>query len=133
VESGGKVTIRAVSPACLQPYQWESKTDWYDASKHSANFLLLDNVPGYFSRFNPAPGALLLLNRYYGKPKFDDTGTYRIVRGNKAFQYEARVYSGNLLAALPRLQTTLPNPPPWLVKNLLSQGSKVPRGADVCS
>src|SRR5262249_41030139 len=42
VESGGKVTIRAVTPACLQPYQWESKSDWYDATQHNANFLLLD-------------------------------------------------------------------------------------------
>jgi hypothetical protein len=133
VESGGKVTIRAVSSACLQPYQWESKAEWYDPNQHSANFLLLDNVPGYFSKFAPAPGPLLLLNRWYGKPKFDNTGSYRIVRGNKEYQYTARVYPGNLLTALPRLGTTMPNPPAWLVKNLLSQGVKVPRGTGVCS
>ena len=133
VESGGQVTIRAVTPACLQPYQWESKSDWYDATQHSANFLLLDNVPGYFSKFNPAAAALLLLNNWYGHPRFDNIGTSRMVRGNQQFQYVARVYPGNLLASLPRLQATMPNPPAWLVKQLISQGSKVPRGAGDCS
>jgi hypothetical protein len=133
VESGGQVTIRAVTPACLQPYEWESKSDWYDATQHSANFLLLDNVPGYFSKFNPAAAALLLLNNWYGKPRFDNIGTFQMVRGNQQFQYVARVYPGNLLAGLPRLQSTMPNPPAWLVKQLTSQGSKVPRGPGACS
>lgn len=133
VESGGKVTIRAVSSSCLQPYPWESKAEWYDATRHNANFLLLDNVPGYFSKFDPAAPALLLLNKLSGKAKFDDAGTYHMVRGYPQYQYEARVYPGNVLAALPRLQTMMANPPAWLVKELLSQGSKVPRGAGVCS
>jgi len=133
VESGGKVTIRAVSSSCLQPYPWESKDDWYDASKHYANFLLLDNVPGYFSRFNPAPPPLLLLNKLSGKAKYDDTGSYHMVRGYPQYQYEARVYPGNVLTALPRLPALTANPPAWLVKELLSDGSKVPRGAGVCS
>lgn len=133
VESGGKVTIRAVSSSCLQPREWESRADWYDATQHNANFLLLDNVPGYFNKFDPAPSPLLLLNKWYDKAKFDNTGSYKMVQGLPQYQYTARVYSGNLLAALPRLRTTVANPPAWLVKNLLSQGIKVPRGADVCS
>ncbi|HEX6448659.1 MAG TPA: hypothetical protein VF060_04270 [Trebonia sp.] len=133
VESGGKVTIRAVSSACLQPYPWESKADWYDPAKHNASFLLLDNVPGYFSKFDAAAPALKLLNKWYRHPHYDEIGSYKMVRGYPQYQYEARVYSGNLLAAMPRLRTTITNPPDWLVKQLLSEGSKVARGAGVCS
>jgi hypothetical protein len=108
VESGGKVTIRAVSPACLQPYQWESKSDWYDPAGHSANFLLLDNVAGYFSQFSPSPPALQLLRRWLGRTTFDDTGAFHMAGGNRLYQYEARVYNGNLLAVLPRVAATVP-------------------------
>ena len=132
VESGGAVTVRAVTPACLQPYQWESKAEWYDPARHHANFLLLDNVPGYFSKFSPSAAGLMLLNRWLGISTHDDTGTYTMVRGSPQYQYEARDYHGNLLAMLPRLRATMPNPPAWLVRQLRSQGNTVPHGADDC-
>jgi hypothetical protein len=108
VESGGKVTIRAVSPACVLPYRWESKSEWYNPAGHNANFLLLDNVPGFFSQFSPSSAGLLLLNRWLGEPAFDDTGTSQLVGGHPLYQYEARVYNGNLLTALPRLRNAVP-------------------------
>ncbi|MBO0804297.1 MAG: hypothetical protein J2P25_14635 [Nocardiopsaceae bacterium] len=132
VESGGNVTVRAVTPACMQPYQWESKSSWYDPSAHSANFVLLDNVPGYFSKFSPAAAALLLLKKWYGGAQFDDTGSHHMVRGYPLYQYEARVYSANLLATMPRLRSTMPHPPAWLVKELTSKGNRVPRGKAAC-
>jgi len=62
VETGGALTIRAVTPGCIQPYKWESKKDWYDPRKYSANFILIDNLPGYFSQFDPSGPALRLLD-----------------------------------------------------------------------
>lgn len=129
VESGGKVTIRAVTPACLQPYEWESKAEWYDRSAHSANFLLLDNVEGYFSKFSPAPAALLLLSDWYHGARFYSTGQSAGESGNA---YVARVYNGDLLEAMPRLRATMPHPPAWVIKQLRSQGSKVRLGAAAC-
>lgn len=68
VETGGKVTVRAVTPACLQPYTWESKADWYNPEAHNANFVLLSNLPGYFTQFNPSGAALTLLNTWSQPP-----------------------------------------------------------------
>lgn len=133
VESGGTVRIRAVSPACLQPYQWESKAQWYEPSRHKADFLLLDNVPGFFSQFSPSPSALILLNRWLGTARHDDAGSHKMVNGFPLYQYEARVYTGNLLTQLPRLNSAVPNPPPWLVTQLRTAGNTVLRGPHVCS
>jgi hypothetical protein len=132
VESGGRVTVRAVSSACLQPYEWESKADWYDPGKHDANFLLLSNVPGYFSQYTPSPAALLIL-RHSFSIKFDDTGSYRIVNGYPQYQYEARVYSGNLLTMLPQIRTEVTSQPAWLRSELKAAKDTAPSGPGACS
>jgi hypothetical protein len=121
VETGGAVTIRAVTPACLQPYLWEAKSEWYQASQHHANFLLLSNVPGYFDKFAVSSGALLLLNNWYGDPKYVQTGTYKIVNGYRQYEYQARVYPVNLLSPMHRLYNNLTSPPPWLLRALHGQ------------
>jgi hypothetical protein len=121
VETGGAVTIRAVTPACLQPYLWEAKSEWYQASQHHANFLLLSNVPGYFDKFAVSSGALLLLNNWYGNPKYVQTGTYKIVNGYRQYEYQARVYPVNLLSPIHRLYNNLTSPPPWLLRRLNGQ------------
>jgi hypothetical protein len=118
VESSGKVTIRAVTSSCLQPREWESKAGWYDPSRHTANFLLLSSVPGYFSQFSASSGALLLLNRWFGSKRDDTGGVIKVVNGNPISSYEARVYRANLLAAIPKLETSLTNPPAWLLREL---------------
>src|SRR6202041_2996924 len=64
-DTGGAVTIRAVSPSCMQPYEWENKLDWYDPSKSTANFLLLSNESGYFTSFAVRGTALDLLNKKF--------------------------------------------------------------------
>lgn len=120
VETGGKVTIRAVTPGCLQPYLWESKLAWYDPAQHSANFILLSQVTGYFSKFAVSRAALLSLNQWYGTP----AGLPRIPQwhfgggGQQNSYYSARVYPANLLAQMPRVKEAVTNPPPWLVKQL---------------
>ena len=107
VQTGGAVTVRAVTPACLQPYQWESKRDWYDPKQHSANFILLSNVPGYFSKFAVSGDALRLLNRWYGPPGYPPGWPRYLHTGG---YYTARVYPGNLLTQLPRVASALNSP-----------------------
>jgi hypothetical protein len=132
VESDGKVTIRAVTSACLQPYLWEANTNWYDSGSHYANFVLINTVPGgeYPVRvFEPAGWALETLNVWDGKlgghpgyPEGYSTGGTHIVGGIQIWPYTARKYPVNLLSQLPHLVTQITNPPPWLRQSLLSQG-----------
>jgi hypothetical protein len=107
VQTGGAVTVRAVTPACLQPYRWESKRDWYDPRLHSANFILLSNVPGYFSKFAVSGAALRLLNQWYGPPGYPAGWPRYLHTGG---YYHVRVYPGNLLAQLPRVASALNSP-----------------------
>lgn len=125
VETGGSVTVRAVTPACLQPYKWESKQIWYDPKHHSANFILLSQVPGYFSKFAVNGAALRLLNKWYGPPNYSggwphhlNTGGYYLAPASddpsqivKIWYYTARVYPGNLLKDVPRIAAALNDPP----------------------
>ena len=107
VQTGGAVTVRAVTPACLQPYRWESKRDWYDPRLHSANFILLSNVPGYFSKFAVSGAALRLLNKWYGPPGYPAGWPRYLHTGG---YYHVRVYPGNLLTQMPRVASALNSP-----------------------
>jgi hypothetical protein len=125
VETGGRVTVRAVSSACLQPYPWENKTSWYDPTLHSANFILLSSLPGYFTQFSASGDALQLLNNWsHGPAKHDDFDGYfykkiQVPGKNGTMVSElgrfpwvsARVYPLNLLTELPRLKSQLNDPP----------------------
>jgi hypothetical protein len=150
VETGGAVTIRAVTPACLQPYPWESRSDWYDPTQHVANFVLLSDVAGYFTKFAAAGSALYVLNVMSYQPPYNklpvpqsyvsplykgyrwpanlylDVTTYPTVPGSKTpppplWKYSARVYPFNLLTALPELKQTMNSPPHWLLTYLNGQ------------
>jgi hypothetical protein len=107
VETGGKVTVRAVTPACMQPYKWESKPSWYDAKLNSANFVLLSQEPGYFTQFAVNGVALQLLNNWYGPPNYPPGWPHYHRYGG----YTAREYPGNLLTQLPRIAKVMNNPP----------------------
>lgn len=113
VETGGAVTVRAVTSGCLQPYRWESKEDWYDPKLHSANFLVISNLDGYFTHFAPNAGALRLLDNLssgrVAHHNFDKDG--KPVPGGRFPWISARVYPMDLLTALPSVATTLNNPP----------------------
>lgn len=117
VDTGGRVTIRAVSPACLQQYSWENKPTWYDPKQQSANFLLLDNVSGYFSQFGASGTSLDVLNALNPGSGHQTLGTggYFISPSDTGSQvtwnYEIRVYQGNLLAQLPILEDQLNGQP----------------------
>jgi len=107
VDTGGRVTIRAVSPACLQAYAWENKPTWYDPTQHSANFLLLSNVSGYFSQFGASDVSLDVLKDTYPTSERAtlSTGGYTVTPRSNGTQitwnYQVLVYDGNLLAQLP--------------------------------
>ena len=110
VDTGGAVTIRAVSPSCIQPYEWENKLEWYDPTKNVANFVLLSNQPGYFSSFQARGEALTWLqNQYpdmYGRLNY---GNYFFVPKavTPTWDYQVRTYQGNILTQLPALYTQL--------------------------
>jgi hypothetical protein len=115
VDTDGAVTIRAVSPSCMQPYEWENKLDWYDPSKNTANFLLLSNESGYFTSFAVRGTALDLLNKKFPGKKRDtlDYGNYFFVKGKKLpfYDYNVRTYQGNLLNELNPLHNALNGKP----------------------
>ena len=110
VDTGGAVTIRAVSPSCIQPYEWENKLEWYDPAKNVANFVLISSRPGYFSSFQPRGTALRLLqDMYKGRTDDMDYGNYFFVSNSQTptYDYEARTYQGNVLTQLPALNKAL--------------------------
>jgi hypothetical protein len=95
VDTGGAVTIRAVTQGCLQPYAWESKAAWYAPAQHTATFLLTSGDPGYFSEWRTSPAALRRLGALVpgaGRRVLDPGGGYAV-----------HFYQGNLLAALPQV------------------------------
>jgi hypothetical protein len=60
VGTGRQVTIRAVTTGSgkIVPYQWEGKTSWYDPGTQYANFVVLQNQPGFFNQWAPAGEVL---------------------------------------------------------------------------
>jgi hypothetical protein len=63
VDTGGAVTVRAVTQGCLQPYAWESRPAWYDPAAGTASFVLESSGPGYFGRWRASPAALRRLGQ----------------------------------------------------------------------
>ncbi len=136
VETGGTVTIRAITPACLQPYQWESKADWYDPAQHDANFILLSTYGGYFTKFAASGTALKQLDTWSQPPYVTstvpafynvpaklwpahlNTGGFTLVpvtrnghtRLVQVYAYTARLYPLNLLTEQQKLKATLGSP-----------------------
>jgi hypothetical protein len=115
VDTGGAVTIRAVSPSCVQPYEWENKLEWYDPTKNVANFILISSQPGYFSSFQARGSALDWLIKQYPKNKLDrlDYGDYFFTQNatTPTYDYNVRVYQANILTKLPALKAALNGTP----------------------
>jgi hypothetical protein len=88
VGTGGRVTIRAVTTAGggLVPYRWEARSPWYDPRTRYANFVVLQNQPGFFNEWQPAAAA----RATFGAPaQTFRTGPYTVL-----------VWTQNLLPAL---------------------------------
>jgi hypothetical protein len=87
VDSDGRVQVRALAMATVQPDMWMSNDDWYNATQHYANFIVLDSGPGFMNRWEP----LALVTQYFGHPaRVYLTGWYTIL-----------VYDKNLLRDIP--------------------------------
>lgn len=95
VDTGGAITIRAVTQGCLQPYAWESRPAWYDPARDTARFVLESGGTGYFSRWQASPAALRQLDTLL-------PGARRVTL-DPGEGYQVYVYRGNLLAQLPHL------------------------------
>jgi hypothetical protein len=95
VDTGGAITIRAVTQGCLQPYAWESRPAWYAPPGHRASFVLESSGTGYFSQWRASPVALRRL------------GALLPAAGHAALdpgeRYTVHAYQGNLLDRLPLL------------------------------
>jgi hypothetical protein len=94
LDSSGTVTIRPLVNhfGGLVPYQWEASRSWFGWRSHDANFVVLDQQPGYFSYWSPARE----LRTVFGPP----ATTYR------TGPYTIMVWHQNLLAALHHWQST---------------------------
>jgi hypothetical protein len=88
VGTGGRVTIRAVTTGGgkIVPYQWEGKPGWYAPGTQYANFVVLQNQPGFFTEWSPGREV----RATFGAPaQTFHTGPYTVL-----------VWKQNLLAAL---------------------------------
>ena len=87
VDSDSRVQVRALEKATLQRDQWMADGDWYNAKLHYANFVVLDNAPGFMNHWEPRA----LVEKYFGAPaRTYQTGPYTIV-----------IYDKNLLPDIP--------------------------------
>jgi hypothetical protein len=93
-KGGSEVTIRPLVDhfGGLVPYQWEASRSWFGGRSHDANFIVLDQQPGYFSYWSPAREVRTV----FGPP----ATTYR------TGPYTIMVWHQNLLATLHHWQSS---------------------------
>ncbi|MGH3206132.1 MAG: hypothetical protein ACRDNO_00060 [Trebonia sp.] len=96
VDTGGAITIRAVTQGCLQQYAWESRPAWYDPAGHAASFVLESSGTGYFSQWQAPPAALRRLGTL-----LPAASRATLTPGGG---YTVHAYHGNLLAQLPLIR-----------------------------
>ena len=76
VDSGQRVSVRALMQFTLKRDLWMAKTSWYDPKLHYANFVVLDSQPGSYSHWEPRR----LIRKYFGVPaRTCRTGPYTIM------------------------------------------------------
>ncbi|HEX4253518.1 MAG TPA: hypothetical protein VH089_00445, partial [Streptosporangiaceae bacterium] len=94
LNSSGRITIRPLVDhfGGLAPYQWEASRSWFGWQRHDANFIVLDQQPGYFSYWSPAREVRTV----FGPP----ATTYR------TGPYTIMVWHQNLLTTLHHWQST---------------------------
>jgi hypothetical protein len=119
VESGGKVTIRAVTAATvhykdggktncdIQLYPWESKTTWYNPRYNRATFIMMDEdrtptITDTLGAFNLPGGALYALgdDKHYTQKYFGNAANVLGAPHGRA-TYILRIYRYNLLTKIP--------------------------------
>ena len=87
VETGGQVKVRALMQFTLQRDLWEAKNAWYVPRGQYADFVVLENLPGFYYHWEP----VALVHRYFGDPAATQhVGPYTIM-----------VWHRNLLPLIP--------------------------------
>jgi len=87
VDSGQRVSVRALMQFTLKRDLWMSKSSWYDPKLHYANFVVLDSLPGFMNHWEPR----FLIKKYFGVP----ARTYQVG------PYTIMVWDRNLLNDIP--------------------------------
>ena len=98
LDSAGRVTIRPLVThfTGVVPYEWEAKRTWFDWRTQHANFVVLDDQPGFFTYWAPAHQ----LQDVFGAP----AATYR------TGPYTVLVWHQNLLLTLHQWQQAVSQP-----------------------
>jgi hypothetical protein len=87
VDTDSRVQVRALEKATMQRDLWMSNADWYNARLHYANFVVLENTPGFMNQWEPRA----LAEKYFGAP----ARTYHFG------PYTIMIYDKNLLRDIP--------------------------------
>jgi hypothetical protein len=87
VDTGRRVQVRALMQFTMQRDLWESKYAWYAPRGQYADFIVFDQLPGFFSHWEPRA----LVHRYFGDP----------ARTYSFGPYTVLVWNRNLLPEVP--------------------------------
>ena len=88
VQTGGRVTVRALVKNTMAPDLWLAKPSWYDPASQRATFIVLSSTPGFVNNWEPRA----LIRKYFGRPAQEyNFGPYTVM-----------VWDRNLLPGVPR-------------------------------
>ena len=80
VETGGQVKVRALMQFTMQRDLWESKYAWYTPRGQYANFVVFENLPGFYYHWEPRA----LVHEYFGDPAHTYTiGPWTVMEWNR--------------------------------------------------
>ena len=80
VETGGQVKVRALMQFTMQRDLWESKYAWYQPRGQYANFIVFENLPGFYDHWEPRA----LVHRYFGDPaRTYNIGPWTVMEWNR--------------------------------------------------
>ena len=80
VETGGQVKVRALMQFTMQRDLWESKYAWYTPRGQYANFIVFENLPGFYYHWEPRA----LVHTYFGDPaQTYNIGPWTVMKWNR--------------------------------------------------
>ena len=80
VETGGQVKVRALMQFTMQRDLWESTYAWYTPRGQYANFIVFENLPGFYDHWEPRA----LVHRYFGDPaRTYNIGPWTVMKWNR--------------------------------------------------
>ena len=80
VETGGQVKVRALMQFTMQRDPWESAYAWYTPRGQYANFIVFENLPGFYYHWEPRA----LVHTYFGDPaQTYNIGPWTVMKWNR--------------------------------------------------